>query len=259
MAKSSIHFRPVLATSEAHNLRKVSLDYNCPELEKNNDSLILQSIDDRLKEIKRRCKEISGRKLQKNSEPIKEAVLNILPSTTINDLKTLSEALKMHFGIEAFQFHIHRDEGHVDASGEFQINQHAHMLFDWQDKAKGTTVKLNRTHLSQIQTLTAEILGMERGELRVNSNRERLEPIEYKREKLQLQVEDLEQKKNTVRARIERIEGEGTEALPDEIRELIDSNSLDFTKLSQLSENQLNSAIHAIEAKINAIESEINR
>ena len=254
MAKSSIHFRAVKPTSEAHNLRQVDLDYNYPDLKENNISWVSESIDDRITKIKRHCKMVSGRKLQKNAQPVKEAVVNIKPETTIEDLKHLGESLKDRFGMECFQIHIHRDEGHVSDSGEIVINQHAHMLFDWQNKTKGTTLKLNRLHLSQIQTLVSESLQMERGELRVNSNRERLEPIEYKREQAQLQFERLqeqneilEQKKNRVRERIAALESEGEgfdrEGQKEAIRAILSNSQYDQKekerKLLKIDENSL--------------------
>lgn len=223
MAKSSIHFRAAVSTSEAHNTRSVKLDYNVPELEKNNESLVTESIDDRLKKVRAHCKKTSGRKLQKNAQIIREAVVNLNPETTMEDLKKLANELKTQYGINCFQIYIHRDEGHKNPQGEFVINHHAHMVFDWQDRKTGVTIKLNRLQLSKIQTLVAETLQMERGELRVNSNRERLEPIEYKREQaekrlqelqeetqeLQQQKAELEQKKNTVRERIEALRSTG--------------------------------------------------
>lgn len=195
MAKSSIHFRPVKQGSEAHNLRQEKLDYNVPELQKDNRSFVLETIDERLTKIKRHCKAVSGRKLQKNAQPIKEAVVNLNPETSIEDLKDLSSALKDQFGIDCFQIHIHRDEGHTNADGDFVVNHHAHMLFDWQNKDRGTTLKLNRLHMSQIQDIVAEKLNMERGELKVNSNRERLSAIEFKTHKAEEELQNMQEYK----------------------------------------------------------------
>lgn len=184
MAKSSIHFSVAKSNSESHNTRASKLDYILPELEGNYESWSQSSIDDKRKEVARHCKKTSGRKLQKNAEPIREAVVNLQPHHTMDDLKVLAEAIRGRFKLDCFQIHIHRDEGHYDVvDGTPRINHHAHMLFDWQDKEKGTMLKLNAKDLSEIQTLVADTLNMERGELRVNSNRERLEAVEYKAEK----------------------------------------------------------------------------
>jgi len=280
MHKSSIHFREASPTSEAHNLRQVKLDYNEPSLEVNNESIVVESIADRLKKVQSHCKKVSGRKLQKNAQVIREAVVNLKPGTSMDDLKRLANELKTEFGINCFQIHIHRDEGHRDPmTGEFKINDHAHMLFDWQDKEKGTVLKLNKAELSQIQTLVANVLDMERGQLRVNSNRERLEPIEYKRQQAELQLQQLqeqnnvlEQKKNEVRARIERLTAERTvnpgetnseanRSSKEAFRELILVSEDDWAKngtdASKFDENDLIEAIRILEEEIKHAEANL--
>lgn len=290
MSKSSIHFRPVKQTSEAHNLRQVELDYNYPDLQKDNQSFVDESIEDRMKEIKKHCKQVSGRKLQKNAQPVKEAVVNLKPDTSMEDLKELSSRIKKKFGVECFQIHIHRDEGHKNEKGDLIVNHHAHMLFDWQNKKSGKTQKMNRYHLSQIQTLVADTLQMERGELRVNSNRKRLEPIEYKRKQeqkrlktieykieeqctisqsLQEQNEVLEQKKNKVRERIKRLEedraaddqGEVSEDTETALKSIFysswENDEAVEEKLTQFDEKSLNQAIQGIEAEIRELEASL--
>lgn len=277
MNKSSIHFRAALATSEAHNLREVKLDYNEPSLQVNNESSVTDTIAERMKKVQAHCKNVSGRKLQKNAMVIREAVVNLKPETTMDDLKKLAVELRKQYGIHCFQIHIHRDEGHKDPNtGEFKINHHAHMVFDWQDRTKGTVVKLNRVQMSQIQTLVANTLEMERGELRVNSNRERLEPIEYKRQQAELHLQMLqeqnsvlEEKKNTVRARIERLaserettsgetNSESHRGRKEALRELILVSEDDWTEkgadVSQFDESDLIEAISILEGEIERLE-----
>lgn len=215
MAKASINIKAVSATSELHNKREVKLDYNYPELEVNNESWEANTIEEREKEIKAYCKQVSGRKLQKNATPIREGVVNLNSNHTMEDLKQLAKDLKAKHKIDCFQIHIHRDEG----KSREDLNYHAHMVFDWQDKETGKTLKLGKAAISQLQDTVAESLKMERGELRVNSNRNRLEPIEYKRQQeelrlkeLQPQIERLEQKKNTATERNTRCADEYRQA-----------------------------------------------
>ena len=238
MAKSSINFKPVLPSSEAHNTREQELDYVFSEPQESNEHWIAMehgTIEERMKKIRSDAKAIAieqgkkPRKLSKNADLIREAVVNLNQEHSMDDLKDLAKSLESQYGIQCFQIHIHRDEGKGDPKSEKApkaVNYHAHMLFDWleRDRAKsvsqsrkiasggrstievpaaGKTKKLNKLDMSKIQTLVAESLGMDRGELKVNSNRERLEPIEYKRQQeelrvqeLQAQVEALEQKKN---------------------------------------------------------------
>jgi len=199
MAKASIHFSAVKSNSERHNLRETKLDYNYPDLEVNNESWMEHSIQDRTDSIQDLCKEVSGRKMQRNATPVREAVINLNPEHTMTDLQQLANTLKAEKGIECFQIHIHRDEG----KSRDELNHHAHMVFDWQNKETGKMLRLNKADLSQIQTIVSNSLKMERGILKENSNRERLEAVEFKRgeqEKelslLRQQVELLEQKKN---------------------------------------------------------------
>ena len=171
--KSSIHVNVVQSNSEAHNKREEKLDYVYEDLSKNNESWEQSKISDRLQEIKNLCLEKSGRKLQKNAEPIREAVVNIKSTTTMNDLKMLTDRLKTELKIEAIQIHIHRDEG----KSRTELNHHAHIVFDWQDKQKGTTIKLNKQELSQMQNIVSEVLDMERG---VTSDKRHLNSLQYK-------------------------------------------------------------------------------
>ena len=160
------------------------------DLSSNNESLVLDKIHERFKIIEAHCKKVSGRKLQKNATPVREAVVNLNSHHTMEDLKTLAKRLKEEKQIDCFQIHLHRDEG----KSRDELNFHAHLVFDWQNKEKGTMLKLNRADMSQIQTIVAETLGMERGELKENSNRERLEAIEYKRAQEEKKVKTIEEK-----------------------------------------------------------------
>ncbi len=199
MSKASIHFNAVKSNSTAHNERKAELDYVYKDLSQDNESWKVSEIDARLEAIKHYCKETSGRKLQKNATPIREAVVNLKPEHTLEDLKALARDLEASKGIECFQIHIHRDEG----KSRSELNYHAHMVFDWQDKVTGKMLGLKRADMSHIQDLVAQKLGMDRGEAKENSNRQRLEAVEYKRveeekrvKALELEVKSLEQKKN---------------------------------------------------------------
>jgi len=171
--KSSINLKVVQSHSEAHNKREDKLDYVYEDLSKNNESWEQSNISDRLKEIKAHCIAKSGRKLQKNAEPIREAVVNIKSTTTMADLRKLSDALQKELKIEAFQIHIHRDEGQSRQT----LNHHAHILFDIQDKNKGTTLKFNKQGLSDMQTIVSEVLDMERG---VTSSKKHLNSLQFK-------------------------------------------------------------------------------
>lgn len=276
MAIASINFKPVKANSKVHNERldPASLEhYLRTDLSKDNLSWKGDEISSRLESITHLAKEKTGRSMQAKATPIREACVNIEREHTIEDLKRVADALKGKYGIDCFQIFIHRDEGRwVDGEelkkeadrdpAKWKPNYHAHMVFDWQDKRTGKSFKLHRLEMSQIQTLVANALGMERGELKENSNRERLEPIEYKRQQEELrhkellqQNADLEQKKNEVRARIAELDRRGAkEALSDTISDLVYNPSVDVKRILSADENDLSRAISILEEEILAIE-----
>ena len=268
-----INLKAIKPSSEHHNERKKDFDYVKKELTPNNETWKSDDVLSRTKTINKICKEVSGRKLQKNAEPIREAVVLLEPHHTMEDLKSLSDELKERFGMECFQIHIHRDEGHINDKNEWIPNLHAHMVFDYQDKKTGNTLKLSRLDYSQMQTIVAVELRMQRGEIRENSNRERLEAVEYRRkmveqqnEKLEKQNFVLEQKKNELidgnRWLRERIDAAKSRT-PSFDRNALKSTFNDFSReltaedFTQFSEEDLGWAISAIKKSIHSIEQEI--
>lgn len=262
---ASINFKPIKATSEAHNKREMDMPHIHKDKIVNNEEWILASVHDKRKEIESYCKKQSGRKLQKNAEAIREAVVNIKPHHTINDLKKLSKGLQERFGIECFQIFIHRDEG-LTREGETNLNHHAHLVCRWQDMNTGKTFKFTPQDLSKMQDYVASALDMERGTRRENSNVERLEAVEYKvkeeqkyLEKLKLEVKDLEQKKNAaaernkpLRARHENLTvsitelGEKSRAVAKYANNVISEAQKDMGYLQKLTETELDIVIQAI-------------
>ena len=112
--KTSINFKCAKSDSEIHNFRKKSFDYIRKDLTHKNEYWMEQKITDRIQKIESYCKEKSGRKLQKNAMPIREAVVVIKENTTMQDLHNLSKRLEEELKIRVFQIVIHKDEGHYD-------------------------------------------------------------------------------------------------------------------------------------------------
>ena len=95
------------------------------------------------------------------------AVVNLKPSSTMQDLENLAQHLQDKYGFQCYQIAIHKDEGHKDEDGNEVLNLHAHLEFITLDKDTGIN-KFNRRDikyqtLRDIQTETAQILGMRRG------------------------------------------------------------------------------------------------
>lgn len=189
--KTSINFKAAKFDSEIHNFRKKSFDYIRKDLTPKNEYWMEQKIADRIQKIESYCKEKSGRKLQKNAMPVREAVVVIKENTTMQDLHNLSKRLEEELKIRIFQIAIHKDEGHYDKdTKEWKPNYHAHLVADWQDLETGKTLKHQSFHYSKMQDLAAECLEMERG---VSGSLTRLEAVEFKIKKREDDLKILEE------------------------------------------------------------------
>ncbi|WP_372482967.1 hypothetical protein AB9J70_15735 [Elizabethkingia anophelis] len=198
--KTSINFKAVKSDSEIHNFRKKSFDYIRKDLTPKNEYWQEQKIADRIQKIETYCKEKSGRKLQKNAMPVREAVVVIKENTTIQDLYNLSKKLEEELKIRVFQIAIHKDEGHYDKdTNEWKPNYHAHLVADWQDLETGKTLKHQSFHYSKMQDITAECLGMERG---ISGSKARLEAIQFKIKKEEEYLKVLEERKSEIKKEV---------------------------------------------------------
>src|SRR5690554_3751922 len=195
--KTSINFKAVKSDSETHNFRKKTFDYIRKDLTSKNEYWQEQKIADRIQKIETYCKEKSGRKLQKNAMPVREAVVVIKENTTMQDLHNLSKRLEEELKIRVFQIAIHKDEGHSDKdTNEWKPNYHAHLVADWQDLETGKTLKHQSFHYSKMQDIAAECMGMERG---ISGSKARLEAIQFKIKKEEEYLKNIEERKNEIK------------------------------------------------------------
>ena len=104
----------------------------------------------------------------------------------MQELQQFAAVCKERFGIEAFQIHIHKDEGYMNAK-QWTPNLHAHVVFDW-TQPNGKSVRLSRDDMAELQTIASEALGMERG---VSSDRKHLSAMQYKTECAKEQLQEL--------------------------------------------------------------------
>ena len=217
MAKqTSINVQPVKGGSEEHNKREKQLDYVRKDLSHLNQYWESDTQANRLATIKELAKAKTGRTMQAKATPIREGVVVIQDSTTMADLHRLADAYRDRLGIEVFQIAIHRDEGHK-GSKEWNPNLHAHLVFDWTNHETGKSVKLNRQKMAEMQTITAEVLGMERGK---SSEKKHLTAQQYKAaaeaeraKQLQEQVAELNTAKAAKEETINTIKAVGKHAV----------------------------------------------
>ncbi|HDX6250728.1 TPA: hypothetical protein RPV88_001976, partial [Campylobacter fetus subsp. venerealis] len=94
---------------------------------------------------------------------------------------------KKKYGFQCYQIAIHRDEGHKNENGEIVPNLHAHLEFITLDRETGKQNFKMRDFTKQvmreIQSETAEILQMQRGQDKRLSGAKRIKPREYARQK----------------------------------------------------------------------------
>jgi hypothetical protein len=111
--------------------------------------------------------------------PIREAVIVIKPDTKPEDFDKVLKFFKDR-GVEPMFLDLHFDEGHLDENGNLKANNHAHLGLDFFDWNTGKTIKLGKKTMSELQTVLADALGMERGELKEVSGRDYMDIPEYR-------------------------------------------------------------------------------
>ena len=199
MAQTSIHIQACkIGSAESHNKRLKELFNVRPELSFQNEFWqIPQTLQERFEEIKSLVKEKTGRKMQAKATPLHEGVVVIDQGTTMAQLKELARRFQERFGFETIQIAIHKDEGHFK-DGTWKPNLHAHMVFDWYNHDTGKSIRTSKSDASEMQSICAEVLGMERGvasdkkhqdiaEFRVKAKLKEAEEAEARAEKAKLQ------------------------------------------------------------------------
>ena len=139
--------------------------------------LYRKDIEEKSKKYTERTKQ----KMQKKTITLLSAIVNIKSDTTLDDLEKFGKELEKKLGTRVYQIAIHRDEGHVNENGEKVINEHAHFLMSGLDDfGRSIRRKLTKQMLRELQDLTAETLGMQRGRSAREAKRKRLNTYEYK-------------------------------------------------------------------------------
>lgn len=242
MAKTSINIKPCLVTSSgAHNrrlaeylanIRKEKIYIRTDLMAKNetwvSPELGDTSLEERSRQIAAMVKKKTGRAMQtkdrkrvnkktgkvtvvRGSTPIKEGVVVIKEDTAMEQLRHFCEVCKERWGITPLQIFIHRDEGHYEMPGDkttWKPNYHAHIVWDWMDHDTGKSCKLLPQDMSQMQTILAEALGMERGTSKELTGREHLERTDYIIAKQKQEAEKTRIAKEQAEAELKAVKGE---------------------------------------------------
>jgi len=242
MAKTSINIKPCLVTSSgAHNrrlaeylanIRKEKIYIRTDLMAKNetwvSPELGDTSLEERSRQIAAMVKKKTGRAMQtkdrkrvnkktgkvtvvRGSTPIKEGVVVIKEDTAMEQLRHFCEVCKERWGITPLQIFIHRDEGHYETPGDkttWKPNYHAHIVWDWMNHDTGKSCKLLPQDMSQMQTILAEALGMERGTSKELTGREHLERTDYIIAKQKQEVEKARAAKERTETELKAVKSE---------------------------------------------------
>lgn len=198
MAKSSVNFQKATAHSEKHNTRTEEKEpkYLLPqEYRKENffwkaEKSAKQIFVDELKKFGK------GKKPRfENSHW--EAVLNLNANHSEKDVERVVQHIAKTLNIIPAAFAIHRDEGHLNERGQPVYNYHAHLNFitikDGRQNWRKEYIKPKT--LRQLQTDVAELLGMERGKDKRETQVERLEHKQFKAAAKQAEAQSKAQRK----------------------------------------------------------------
>ena len=205
----------------------------------------------------------TGQKLQAKTVTHLSAVINLEKHHSLNDLKPLIDHLEKTLDTKVFQVSIHRDEGHIDDEGKPVKNYHAHVEFMGIDsQGKSVRRKLTRSYLRNLQSKTAEILKMERGDH--FSTRKRLDTYQYKEAKKREEVTVKALKKEIAELRQKMIDvGEFTkedyQAL-SKIKQMTRKSTLaEAVKEFEKFQNRVEKLVEEIEAREERKDREIER
>ena len=267
--KTSINIKPCnVGSSSLHNrrsaeylanIRKEKL-YIRTDLMARNEAWVAPEIGDTsladyYNQIAAMVKEKTGRAMQtkdrervnkktgkvtivRGSTPIKEGVVVIKEDTTMKQLQHFCEVCKQCWGITALQIFIHRDEGHYGVPGDtatWKPNLHAHIVWDWMNHDTGKSCKLDEKDMSDMQTLLAECLEMERGISKEITGKKHLERTDYIIAKQKQEVERAKAEKEAAivakkKAEAERLLIEKENKVKEQHRQSLDNEIADKEK-----------------------------
>ena len=242
MAKTSINIKPCLVTSSgAHNrrlaeylanIRKEKIYIRTDLMAKNetwvSPELGDTSLEERSRQIAAMVKKKTGRAMQtkdrkrvnkktgkvtvvRDSTPIKKGVVVVKEDTAMKQLQRFCDVCKVRWGITPLQIFIYRDEGHYempDDETSWKPNYHTHIVWDRMNHNTGKSCKLLPQDMSEMQTIWAEALGMERGTSKVQTGREHLERTDYIIAKQKQEAEKTRIAKEQAEAELKAVKGE---------------------------------------------------
>ena len=264
--KTSVNIKPCnIGSSEAHNRRTAEYLANIrkekfyirTDLMAGNETWVSPdfgeaTLTDRYNQIAAMVKEKTGRAMQtkdrervnkktgkvtivRGSTPLKEGVVVIKDGTTMEQLRKFCEVCNKRWGVTALQVFIHRDEGHYGIPGDnatWKPNLHAHIVWDWMNHDTGKSCKLDEKAMSEMQTVLAECLDMERDTSKEVTGKEHLERTDFIIAKQKQETERAKAEKEAALAAKEKAETErrtieGENKVKEQYRQSLDTEIAD--------------------------------
>jgi hypothetical protein len=188
--KTSIHIQPSNIQSLLHNCRVITPEYTVESASENEYDCTADEAVATFYELAAEARENymnrTKQKIQTSSKRLVwEAVLTINEHHTLKDIKKLAKEFEKRFGWRPIHISIHKDEGHISKeNGKTIINYHAHILFFMLSRDGIYLMKKRdngKKKMALLQTLTANVLGMERGIPKIITGTERLNHWQYRK------------------------------------------------------------------------------
>ena len=171
MRGSSVNFKKIKSAIHAvsHASRAAPPDYLLPADLSLGTFVVLDDMGEVQKTLTHKMALASGRaKATEGYSPLWEGVINLPDPANATAKQQIAIIEKwcveyeMLTGHKVLRADVHLDEGYVDEAGKANFNAHAHVMAD-RTNDKGRVIKLSPGQLRAVQTMTAEVTGLDRG------------------------------------------------------------------------------------------------
>lgn len=230
---SSVNFQPIKSAGRAvaHAARLVEPSYLLPPEHSLGTVVVLDDCGSVAKTLEAKMLLASRQALKSEKfSPVWEGVINLrnkredeTNTAYKKDCKRVIEswisAYEEQTNHKVLRADIHLDEGHIK-NGVAILNPHAHVIAD-RTNDKGRVIDLSATDLRKLQTTTAKITGLQRGENSLQTGRKHIHHTTYKylAERGSLEVQKQENR-NSLLSRLTNVSNEKNKSLRKEVKEL---------------------------------------
>lgn len=170
----------------------------------------------------------TGQKCQKSFIPFREDVLHIKKGVKDEQLMKFKANVESLTGWKVVGIWLHQDEGHVhskyiEGDENFEINYHAHVLYDCQDHKTGKAIRPIRDYFRKRQDILADATGMERGNPAAETSAKHRSSMEQRIFSQEQRISELErivrEKERQHQAEMQRIADEKKKAVEEARKE----------------------------------------